>query len=128
MFDRLKRTSIRIRRIKTYFGKWDCQKGCFDVPNTDQRYIPFRDAKITDEEAMFSDSNSLHRHIYTRYNQRDAYRSAWEHLQTGEVLVAQDFGTLTCNSNAADREHYVTDYCVLLRWKEDNQEKRFFID
>lgn len=39
-----------------------------------------------------------------------------------------DFGTLTCPNNAAFKEHYVTDLCILLRWKEDAQEHRLYLD
>ena len=71
---------------------------------------------------------TFRQHIYTRFNQREAYRKAWENLQTDEILVAQDFGTLTCPPNATERDHYVTDFCVLLRWKDGDAERRLYID
>ena len=75
----------------------------------------------------------------TRFNQRAAYRDAFKNLTYDDALVAQDFGTLTCPPNATERDHYVTDHCVLLRWKVKNEkrkkpddpewiEKRFYID
>ena len=76
--------------------------------NTYQEYVPFSDANINDKEQIYNNADSHHKHIYTRYNQRDAYRSSWQNLQPYQVLVAHDFGTLTCDANAAEREHYVT--------------------
>jgi hypothetical protein len=78
-------------------------------------------------------------HIFTRFNQREAYRKAFKDLKYDEILVAQDFGTLVCPPNASEREHYVTDHCVLLRWKvrtenkknpddPDWEERRLYID
>ena len=39
----------------------------------------------------------------------------WATLQLHEVLVAQDFGILTCPPNAVECDYYVIDFCVLLR-------------
>jgi hypothetical protein len=119
VFDRIKRTSVRIRRVKSYFGRWDCTKGCFDVRNPWNEYVTFRDATDNAKQQIFISATTRAQHIYTRFNQRDAYRQAWEHLQPHEILVAQDFGTLTCPPNSTENDHYVTDYCVLLRWKDE---------
>jgi len=41
VFDRIKRRSLRIRRVKSNFDKWDCMKGCFRVRNTHQIFHRF---------------------------------------------------------------------------------------
>ena len=124
VFDRVKRTALHIRRVKSYFGRWDCTKGCFDVSNSWKAYEPFQQASSNNKALMYINSDKRTQHIFTRFNQRDSYRDAWTHLQLHEVLVAQDFGTLVCPPNATERDHYVTDYCVLLRWKEYDDESK----
>ena len=122
VFDRVKLASLRIRRVKSYFGRWDCTKGCFDIRHPWKQYEPFCQATGECKAVMYNNQDKRVQHVFTRFNQRDSYREAWLHLQFHEVLVAQDFGTLTCPPNATERDHYVTDYCVLLRWKERDTE------
>jgi hypothetical protein len=71
VFDRLKRTALRIRRVKSYFGRWDCTKGCFDVRNPWKEYEPFQHASTNDKSLMYYNSDKRIQHIYTRFNQRD---------------------------------------------------------
>lgn len=124
VFDRVKLAALRIRRVKSYFGRWDCTKGCFDVRNPWKKYEPFQQASSVNKALMYNNKDKRIQHIFTRFNQRDSYREAWAHLQLHEVLAAQDFGTLTCPPNAVERDHYVTDFCVLLRWKQYDEETK----
>ena len=130
MFDRIKRSSLRIRRAKSYFGGWDCTKGCFDIPKPYQQFLTFHTSSKDIQQQMYTSSDPRIQHIYTRFTQREGYRQAWKHLQPHEILVAQDFGTLTCPPNATEKDHYVTDFCVLLRWKDESNEteNRLYID
>ena len=105
VFDRIKRHSLRVRRVRSYFGRWDCTKGCFDksIPHPYKQFIPFHEAQGVHKVSIYNNMDPRIQHVYTRFNQRESYREAWEHLQDHEVLVAQDFGTLVCPPNATER-------------------------
>ena len=120
---------IWIRKLKAYFGKWDCMKGCFHVRNPYKLFEPFHSSDEKTQQNTFAVSDKQTKHIFTRYNQRQAYRDIWDNIDTDTVLVAQDFGTLKCHPNAAINEHYVTDFCIYLRWKTaGGDEKRLYVD
>ena len=95
VFDRIKRRALRVRRVKSYFGKWDCMKGCFTVKNPYKEFAPFLQAVSDEKVLMYEGAGDNKRHIYTRYNQRQSYRDTWESLSSDDILVAQDFGMLT---------------------------------
>ena len=81
VFDRVKRAALRIRRVKSYFGRWDCTKGCFDVRNPFKVYELFQLASSDNKAFMYINSGKRIQHLFTRFNQRDSYRDAWTHLQ-----------------------------------------------
>ncbi len=91
---------IWIRKLKAYFGKWDCMKGCFHVRNPYKLFEAFYASDASTQQSLFASSDKHTKHIYTRYNQRQAYRDIWDNIDTDTVLVAQDFGTLKCHPNA----------------------------
>ena len=54
VFDRVKLSALRIRRVKSYFGRWDCTKGCFDICHPWNVYTPFLQATSSDKALMAS--------------------------------------------------------------------------
>ena len=86
VFDRIKRRALRMKRVKSYFGKWDCMKGCFSVKNPYKEYTPFCTAESQEKLLMYEAAGENKRHIYIRYNQRQSYRDTWESLSSEDIL------------------------------------------
>ena len=58
VFDRVKLSALRIRRVKSYFGRWDCTKGCFDICHPWKVYTPFLQATSSDKTLMYNQQNT----------------------------------------------------------------------
>jgi hypothetical protein len=124
-FARLK-AELPIRRIKSHSGQYDCDI-CVSVPKVE------RELKLNPNDSLLqAQHREIVNHSYIRTYQQVKYATLRANLRPGEVLVAQDFGTLDMQPNVSIRGkiiEYVTNLVLVLEYV-DSQGKyhRKYVD
>jgi hypothetical protein len=116
---RIKR-SLNLSTCRSYFGHFDCIL-CLSRKQTMKNIMT-----ATTNEQQQQQLQQLYRiteHQRTRSHQREFYKQLKKHMTETQLIVCQDFGTLSIMPHVGSQHvKYLTDLVLMLEWKKKEEE------
>jgi hypothetical protein len=116
------KSQLPVTRIISYFGQFDCEI-CASIPKLE------RDATNNPHDQNLQNlQQKAVTHTFIRHYQKVKYAQMRSNLTPTQILVAQDFGTLSVQPNISLKGktmEYVTNLVLVLEYKNKDDDKKY---